>query len=168
MVSQKFGRQPSKSPKNYVKINQNLDRIPVPTKGIKQFVSTSTPKALSKGTKAQRGKVDLDLGYQYKKQKEQAVDLDRRDIILESALSTRAHDDRASHTPVPVIESRLAKEFVAHLPPKLDKSVTRLEKYSTAMNPKQIYNTFLTKTVNKYPFGHKPHTLKTYIDGKTP
>ena len=123
---------------------------------------------MSKGTKAQRGKVDLDLGYQYKKQEEQAVDLDRRDIILGSALSTRAHDDRASHTPVPVIESRLAKEFVAHLPPKLDKSATRLEKYSTAMHPKQIYNTFLAKTVNKYPFGHKPHTLKAYIDGKTP
>lgn len=124
-------------------------------------------KALSKGTKAQRGKIDLDLGYHYKKQEEQAVDLDRRDIILGSALSTHAHDDRASHTPVPVIESRLAKEFIAHLPPKLDKSVTRLEKYSTAMNPKQIYNTFLTKTVNKYPFGHDPHSLKTYIDGKT-
>ena len=35
------------------------------------------------------------------------------------------------------------------------------------MNPKQIYNTYLTKTVNKYPFGHQSSkALKTYIDGK--
>ena len=34
MVAQKFGRQQSKSPKDYVKINQNLDRIPVPRRGM--------------------------------------------------------------------------------------------------------------------------------------